>query len=123
MSTTTATTKEFFNEYFKAMCGKPKDAAGVDKYVADPVLKKHILETEQGFPAYDLKIEEMVTEGNMAAVKMLFTGVHKGTFAGIAPTGKAVSAGAMGFYQVENGKIQKFSILIDVPVLMAQLQG
>jgi len=123
MTTTAATTKEFVQEYFHALSGKKKDALLIDKYMSDPVLKQHILDTEAAFPAYELDVHQLVVEGNLAAANFTFRGVHKGAFAGIAPTGKAVAAGGMIFYRVEDGSIRQFWMQLDVPALLAQLQG
>ncbi len=123
MTTTVATTKEFLQEYFHALSGKQKDALLIDKYVSDPALKQHILEVEAAFPGYDLDVHQLVVEGDLAAANMTFRGLHKGAFAGIPPTGKAVATGLMIFYRVEDGKIKQFWMQLDAPTLMAQLQG
>jgi predicted ester cyclase len=123
MTTTVATTKEFMQEYLHALCGKQKDALLIDKYVSDPTLKQHILDVEAAFPGYDLEVHELVVEGDLAAANMTFRGLHKGAFAGIAPTGKAVATGVMVFYRVENGKIKQFWMQLDAPSLMAQLEA
>src|SRR5271163_1162973 len=105
MTTTISTTKEFMQDYFHALCGKQKDALLIDKYVSDPALKQHILEVEAAFPGYDLEVHQLLVEGDQAAANLTFRGVHKGLFAGVPPTGKAVATGAMLFYRVEDGKI------------------
>jgi predicted ester cyclase len=123
MTTTAVTTKEFVQEYFHALSGKQKDALLIDQYVSDPVLKKHILDTEAAFPGYELDVHRLVVEGDLAVANFTFRGVHKGAFAGIAPTGKAVTTGVMIFYRVTNGKIREFWMQLDLPALLAQLQG
>jgi predicted ester cyclase len=123
MTTTAATTKEFMQEYFHALSGNKKDAPLIDKYVTDPALKQHIEEAEAAFPSYELNVHQLVVEGELAAANFTFRGVHKGAFAGIAPTGKTVSAGGMIFYRVEDGSIRQFWMQLDVPALLAQLQG
>lgn len=60
----------------------------------------------QGFSDVQWKLEEMVAEGNVVAVRWTCTGTHNGTFMGHKPTGKHFSASVMNFYYFnEEGKI------------------
>ena len=62
----------------------------------------------QGFSDVQWKLEEMVAEGNVVAVRWTCTGTHDGTFMGHKPTGKRFSASVMNFYYFNtNGKIVK----------------
>ena len=123
MSTATVTTKEFMQDYFKALSGNPKTEAFIDKWVADPALKKHILESEAAFPNYQFEPENMVVEGDIAAINGIFTGTNKGPFAGMEATGKTINFRAMVFYRVADGRIAKFWMLVDSISAMAQLKG
>ena len=114
MSTTTITSKQVVENYFKALSGNPKTEALIDQYVDDPNLKKHILDTETSFPSYKLDPQQIVSEGDMVAVNAIVTAVHRGAFAGIEPTGKSVSIGAMIFYRVSNGRIAQFWMQADM---------
>lgn len=60
----------------------------------------------QGFSDVQWKLEEMVAEGNVVAVRWTCTGTHDGIFMGLKPTGKRFSASVMNFYYFnEDGKI------------------
>ncbi|MBB5057335.1 putative ester cyclase [Granulicella aggregans] len=123
MSTATLTSKQVVEDYFKAFSGKPKTAALIDQWVDDPALKQHILDTEASFPNYELVIHQIVSEGDLVAINATLEAAHHGTFAGIPPTGKHVSVGAMVFYQVSNGRIAKFWMQVDMMGGLAQLKA
>ena len=60
----------------------------------------------QGFSDVQWKLEEMVAEGNVVAVRWTCTGTHDGTFMGLKPTGRKFSASVMNFYYFnDQGKI------------------
>lgn len=60
----------------------------------------------QGFSNVQWKLEEMVAENNMVAVRWTCSGTHDGEFMGIKPTGKSFSTCVMNFYYFnEDGKI------------------
>jgi predicted ester cyclase len=115
--------KKLITDYLDALSNKPKNADTVGKYVTDEVLAKHIAESEAAFPNYELIAEEMAAEGDLVVVRGEFRGVHRGPFAGIEPTGKAVSAGLIIIYKVENGKIVNHWMQFDTFSLLQQLQS
>lgn len=60
----------------------------------------------QGFSNVQWKLEEMIAEGNIVAVRWTCTGTHDGTFMGHKPTGRNFSASIMNFYYFNtDGKI------------------
>lgn len=60
----------------------------------------------QGFSDVQWKLEEMVAEGNVVAVRWTCSGTQDGIFMGQKPTGKRFSATVMNFYYFnEEGKI------------------
>jgi len=60
----------------------------------------------QSFPDVQWKIEEMVAEGNVVAVRWTLSGTHKGEFWGMPATGKHFSTSVMNFYYFNNeGKV------------------
>ena len=60
----------------------------------------------QGFSDVQWKLEEMVAENNIVAVRWTCTGTNDGNFMGHKPTGKRFSASVMNFYYFnEDGKI------------------
>ena len=60
----------------------------------------------KGFSDVQWKLEEMVAEDNVVAVRWLLTGTHDGEFLGIPATGKHISTSVMNFYYFNDaGKV------------------
>src|SRR5690349_11345329 len=114
--------KQLIEQYLNALSGKAKPRELVAWYVADPALIRHIEEVEQAFPEYRLAIDQMVAEGEWVAVRARFAGVHRGEFAGIAPTGREVEAGVVIFYRIQGQRIVEHHLQFDAAALIAQLQ-
>lgn len=67
------------------------------------------------------KTDEMVVEGDKAAVRYTCTGTHDGNFFGIEPTGKKFKVRCMNFYQIKNGKIISYIGNPDIMGIMKQI--
>lgn len=60
----------------------------------------------QGFSDVNWKLEDMVAEGNVVAVRWTLSGTHDGEFLGTPPTGRHFSTSVMNFYYFnDEGKI------------------
>ena len=75
----------------------------------------------QAFPDIQFILEEVISEGAIAAARYRWQGTQKGEFAGIPPTGKIVEVGGMDFYRVEKGRIVEHWHTIDELGLLRQL--
>jgi predicted ester cyclase len=123
MSTVAVDTKQFFQDYLQALNNKPKTDAVVDQYVSDPSLKEHIREAEAAFPEYEIAPIHIAIDGDLIAMHATLRGVHMGTFAGIAPTGKTVSSEFMIFYRVRDGRIAEHWMQWDARTFIEKLAG
>jgi steroid delta-isomerase-like uncharacterized protein len=123
MTTTAIGSRQLIEEYFSALNGNPKTAALLDQYVNDRALKEHIFEAEAAFPEYVLDVHQIVSEGDIVAVRASFNGTHRHPFAGVPATGKTVSVPLMIFYRVAEGRIQEHWMQMDSQSLMSQLSG
>jgi predicted ester cyclase len=121
MASVTIDSKQLVKDYVNALTGTPKTEALIDQYVSDPSLKEHIRQAETAFPRYELVAHQIVAEGDIVAVRGTFYGVHKGDFAGIAPTGKKVSGDLMLFYRVSEGLIVEHWMQWDMKAVVDQL--
>ena len=74
------------------------------------------------FGELSAEMEAMIAEGDLVAARVLWRGVHKGPWRGIAPTGKRVEFKGMTFWRIRNGKITERWAEIDFPSLEAQLR-
>lgn len=91
MKATIMESKELITEYLRDLSGKPKTEELLDRYISDAALKEHIREFESAFPEYTLEAQEMVSEGDLVAVRGTIHGMHKGVYAGIPPTGRQLN--------------------------------
>jgi hypothetical protein len=115
--------KNLITEYLRTLSGQPKPPELVRRYVADEPLAKHIAEVEAAFPSYEIIIKDLLAEGDRVVVRGEFRGIHRGSFAGIEPTGKAVSAGLMIIYAIASGRIVDHWMQFDLFTLLQQLQS
>ncbi len=67
--------------------------------------KQRLAGLRAAFPDVHLTIEDMIAEGDRVMVRMTLRGTHRGTFQGIAPTGKPVTVFALDVVRIENGQM------------------
>ena len=70
---------------------------------------------------YTCEIQEIVADGEKAAAKVLFRGIHVGEFMGFEPTGKEVSWLGAAFFESENGLLTTIWVLGDMQSLTSNL--
>ena len=121
MTVTATDTRQLFKDYVQAMSGQSKTEALLDRYITDPGLKEHIRQAEAAFPSYQVIVNQSVVDGDLVACRMTFTGVHKGEFAGVPPTGRTASSDFMIFYRFEDGRIAEHWIQMDMSDVVRQL--
>ena len=66
-------------------------------------------------------IEELIATDESAAAKMLFHGIHRGKFFGVAATGRAVQWSGAAFFTTRGGRIASLWVLGDIDGLKRQL--
>lgn len=73
--------------------------------------------------AFDARAESRsrIYAENHAVLEADFVGKHIGTFAGIPATGREVRVPLCVVYDLENGKIVRGRVYLEVPVLLRQL--
>jgi predicted ester cyclase len=66
-------------------------------------------------------IEELVATADRAAAKMMFHGIHREKFFGVAATGRAVHWSGAAFFAMRGGRIASLWVLGDIDGLKRQL--
>jgi steroid delta-isomerase-like uncharacterized protein len=79
------------------------------------------LANRQGFPDFDITVEDLVAEGDKVAKRWVFRGTHSGEFSGIPPTGKRVTMRGITLYRVSAGQVREMYWNYDVFGLLQQL--
>ena len=73
------------------------------------------------FANIHVTIDDMIAEGDKIVARFTATGIHKGEFMGIPPTGKEFSIMEIRIYRITDGKIVEQWGLLDESSLMQQL--
>lgn len=71
---------------------------------------------------YTCEIQEIVVDGEKAAAKVLFRGLHVGEFMGFEPTGKEVTWVGTAFFESSDGMLTKIWVLGDLAGLKDMLE-
>ena len=79
------------------------------------------LANRQGFPDFDIIVEDIVAEDDKVVKRFVFTGTHSGEFAGIPATGKRVTMRGITLYRLAGGKVSEIYWNYDVFGLLQQL--
>ena len=75
----------------------------------------------EAFPDIRLTVEEIFSEGDLVAARVVFRGTHRGEFQGILPTGKEVAFTSIEVNRVRDGKVEEHWVELDLLGLMQQL--
>lgn len=70
-----------------------------------------------------MRVDEVVVEGDRAAVATTIEGTHTGELLGMAPTGRRVSVTGIDLVRVAGGRIVEHRGLTDTVGLLRQLGG
>jgi steroid delta-isomerase-like uncharacterized protein len=111
------------------------DPALARKFISPDIVMHFGGQTQQGRDTYlgivaanmkafpDLKwtVEDMRAEGDTVAIRYTMTGTHKGPFAGVDATGKAIRAESMAFYRLSHGKIVEERAQLDMLGILRQM--
>ncbi|HLW78463.1 MAG TPA: ester cyclase [Terriglobia bacterium] len=83
--------------------------------------KKRIHSLRTAFPDLHLTVEDMFADGDVVVTRFNSRGTHKGSFQGIAPTGKHCQVSGITISRFADGKIAEAWVQTDALGLMQQL--
>ncbi len=83
--------------------------------------KASILSTRAAFPDLTTEIDEVVVEGDRAAIRWHSSGTHEGALLGVPATRRAVRVSGATFARFENGLITEETVTWDPRTLLAAL--
>jgi len=67
----------------------------------------------EAFPDYRWDLRHLVVEGPWIAAHFVDTGTHRGTYRGVAPTGRPVTTQEFAMYRVEGDRIVEVWVTAD----------
>jgi steroid delta-isomerase-like uncharacterized protein len=76
-----------------------------------------------GMPDVQVRIDEIVVEGDRAAVATMIEGTHTGALMGVEPTGRRISVRGIDMVRVADGRIVEHRGLTDTVGLLRQLSA
>lgn len=83
---------------------------------------KEIIQTfHEAFPDMDIKLDNIIAEGDLVATRGCWKATHQGQFMGIPATGNSVSVRYTDFWKVMDGKCIENWVQMDLLGLMQQL--
>ena len=83
--------------------------------------KKFFMELFKAFPDMKLKVDQMVNEGDMVAVRVSGGGMHKGAFMGMPPSNKKINMNGMEIWRVTGGRVAESWGVWDTAGMLQQL--
>jgi steroid delta-isomerase-like uncharacterized protein len=89
---------------------------------ADDVIA-HSAALHATFGEMNAAVESIIAEGDTVAARVVWRGVHKGPWRGIAPTGKRFEFRGMTFWRICDGRIAERWAEVDFASLEKQLKG
>jgi len=76
-----------------------------------------------GMPDLQVAVEAAVASADKAAASFVYTGTHRGTYFGIAPTGRPLRFTSCDIFLVRNGRIAEHWGMGDIAGVLAQLRS
>ena len=73
------------------------------------------------FPDAQVSIEELLADGDKVVARVTITATHQGEFLGTPPTGRAVTAGEIDVFRIENGLIAEAWASPDIFAVLMQI--
>jgi steroid delta-isomerase-like uncharacterized protein len=77
----------------------------------------------EGMPDVEVRIDEIVAEGDRAAVATMIEGTHTGALMGVEPTGRRIAVRGIDMVRVADGRIVEHRGLTDTVGLLRQLSA
>jgi steroid delta-isomerase-like uncharacterized protein len=66
------------------------------------------------FADIDIRVEDLIVDGDAIAWRWALTGTHVGNFAGVAPTGRRIALHGVNFQRLKEGRVVEHWTMVDV---------
>jgi predicted ester cyclase len=95
--------------------------AGVPDTISKTALLEMIRSNYSAFPDARHDLQEVLPSGNFVTVRLVAYGTHKGSYEGIAATGRQVVVSAIHIFRIANGRIVEWWAAEDDLGLLRQI--
>src|SRR3954453_6710890 len=79
-----------------------------------PAFRDYYAAIRSAVPDARYEVDDLIAEGDRVVVRWRMVGTHKGTFRGIAPTGRPIVLKGIAIYRLEGGKLMERWVVSDV---------
>ena len=86
-------------------------------------VRDYVVSVTSSLADYKCQTQELISEGEKAAVKLLFSGIHVAAFMGREPTGKLVQWQGTAFMKCNSAVLTDIWVLGDLKGLIADLEA
>jgi steroid delta-isomerase-like uncharacterized protein len=73
------------------------------------------------FPDIHIEVDQLITQADIVAVRLLIRGTHRDEFLGIPATGRGINIQSVDIFRLADGKIAEQWVLMDALGMMQQL--
>jgi predicted ester cyclase len=81
----------------------------------------YLRQTHAALAEYHCIIDDLIATIDRAAARMTFTGIHHGTFFGVAATGQRITWSGAAFFAIADARIKDIWVLGDLDRIKQQL--
>ncbi len=89
--------------------------AGVEEFLG------YVADVRSAFPDFHNHVRDVLVDGDQAVARLTYTGTHRGTVLGLAPTDNRVEYEGIAWFKVRDQRILEGFVLGDIDTLRAQL--
>jgi predicted ester cyclase len=76
----------------------------------------------EAFPDFRWELRHLLVDGDWIAAHFLASGTHRGTFRGVAATGRGVTVRELALYRIEDGRIAEVWGTVDELGVLEQIR-
>ena len=99
------------------------DPGAIEELIATGPLRERVLAFRSAFPDLDVRVEHLVSEGDLVAVRATGRATHAGTHQGIPASGRTWTAACTGIFRVASGAIVDAWVQWDELAILEQIGG
>lgn len=110
-----AVAREILHHEFRFRASLGPEKLGPDGFI------EYMRLIHSALSGYTCTIEDIIEQGERAAARMHFAGVHRGTLFGVDPTGRPIAWAGAAFFTTDGSQITSLWVLGDVDAVKQQL--
>jgi predicted ester cyclase len=110
-----AVAREILHPEFRFRASLGPEKSGPDGFI------EYMRLIHEALSGYTCTIQDVIEQGNRAAARLRFAGLHRGSLFGVAPTGRTIAWSGAAFFATDGHQITSLWVLGDVDAVKQQL--